>query len=421
MDIVIAGAGIGGLTAALSIDRQLPKARLAVLESTRELREVGVGLNLPPHATRELAELGLLGAIAEVAVPNEELGYFDDHGALIWSEPRGLVAGYHWPQYSIHRARLQSILVEAVRERCGADVIALDRAVDDISDLGDDRTRLRCGWRSSTGERGTIDADLLIGADGIRSRVRDAVVGPVPIRSSGRIIYRGTTDLTPFRGGRSMAIIGGDQTRIVVYPIGELTNWLLSVPMDRGEDQPGDWQVQADPASLEPVVRHWNFDWLDVPDLVARARAVYRYVNSDIDPLPRWHRGRAVLLGDAAHAMYPFGSNGASQAILDARELAHQLASVRDSRAAAARYDELRRDRVARVQLANRDQTGDIMTRVTKLIDAGRRDEAKRILQVQEESYKKVAGFDLHQVNDGDVAPGPERTTSRQSQQGSSA
>ncbi|WP_295854618.1 FAD-dependent monooxygenase [Tardiphaga sp.] len=401
MSIVIAGAGIGGLTAALSL-HAAGRSDVLVLEAVREIREVGVGINLPPHAVRELSELGLGDALDGIGVRTKELAYYDPAGQLIWAEPRGLDAGYRWPQYSVHRGRLQRLLVEVVQKRLGMAAVQVGHRVKAIKQSADvveievvDVT---------TGSASSHTAEALIVADGIRSTLRDSLIGEVtPLASNGWVMYRGTATAGPFLSGESMVIIGDESQRIVVYPIGAgLLNWLLVRPKDEdnGVGELGNWNAPIAPEVAASFVRDFRFDWLDVHALIASSSEAYQYPMADIDPLPRWVFGRCVLLGDAAHAMYPFGSNGASQAILDARVLAYQLANEITVDDGLMAYEALRRPVATDVQLANRRQAGDVMARVSAMARRGAHGDAAAELQDIERRYKQLAGFDVGALNE---------------------
>ena len=398
MRIVVAGAGIGGLAAALSL-HAAGLGRVTLLEAAREIQQVGVGLNLPPHAVRELVELGLGDALEQAGHPSAELAYYDAQGRLIWAEPRGLSAGYRWPQYAIHRGRLQQLLLDAVRDRLGPQSVLTGQRVTSVEQRGG---RVQVGTVDAfTGAPGLIEADLLVGADGIRSAVRAATLGEVPLATNGWTMYRGATKATPFLGGHSMVIVGDEHRRAVVYPIdGETLNWLLVRPGGSDGIELGNWNRPVDPAVVAGHFRDWRFDWLDIPGLVEATPAAYEYPMADIDPLARWTTGRVTLLGDAAHAMYPFGSNGASQAILDGRVLALELARNGSVDEGLVAYENARRPQVSQVQLANRTQAGDVMARVSAMARSGDHGMAAAELKAIEQKYKHLAGFDVAALND---------------------
>lgn len=402
MSIAIIGAGVGGLTAALSL-HAAGRDDILLLEAAREIRDVGVGINLPPHAVRELSELGLGDVLEKAGVPTKELAYYDPTGRLIWAEPRGLDAGYKWPQYSIHRGTLQRLLVEAVRERLGPSSIRIGQRVTAVSTADDNKAVIAAIDQTAADRPVSYSADVAICADGIRSPARDSLYGAVtPLASNGWVMYRGVTKSAPFLSGRSMVIIGDETQRVVVYPIADgALNWLLVRPKDttRAEAELGNWNVPVSISAIAAFVKDYRFDWLDVHHLVASSSEAYEYPMADIDPLPRWVFGRCALLGDAAHAMYPFGSNGASQAILDARVLAYELATAANTDDALRGYETQRRSVASEVQLANRRQAGDVMARVSALARSGAHGDAATELQDVERRYKQLAGFDVDALN----------------------
>ncbi|MFJ5221007.1 flavin-dependent oxidoreductase [Streptomyces sp. NPDC088354] len=362
MKIFIAGGGIGGLTAALSL-HAAGFEDVHVLEAARELLPLGVGLNILPNAVRELTELGLYEELVNNAITTSELALYSRHGQLIWKEPRGLAAGYHWPQLSIHRGYLQSVLARAVRERLGPAAITTHTRVTDCSQ---DRKGKVAVTLDRVGSDTTVvrDVDLLIGADGIRSAVRASLYpneGPPP--DNGMIMMRGTTWTESFLDGQSMIVTGDDSKRIVLYPIAQdrprgrsLINWVAARPADDDLHHRGDWSREG---SVDDVLEHfgdWHFDWLDIPAILRSATAVYQYPMVDRDSLSRWTFGHVTLLGDAAHAMYPMGSNGATQSIVDARALAHALATSGDIPEALLAYEAERRPAMTLLQASNRRQ-----------------------------------------------------------------
>lgn len=397
--IAIAGAGVGGLTAALSL-HAAGFDDVVLLEAAREIRDVGVGINLPPHAVRELSELGLEEELARSGLPTRELAYYDPAGRLIWAEPRGREAGYRWPQYSIHRGQLQRILVEAVRKRLGPSAIKTGQRVLHVDQESGGQVHVGAIDQSS-GQPVSHFADVLVAADGIRSAIRDGLSGVTPIASNGWVMYRGTTRAEPFLTGATMIILGDEKQRIVVYPIAPgVLNWLLVRPRgNAAAAELGNWNVSVSPEVVASYVDQYRFEWLDIHRLVGAASEAYEYPMADIDPLPRWVFGRCALLGDAAHAMYPFGSNGASQAILDARVFAYELASAPTIDEALKGYETRRRPVASGVQLANRRQAGDVMAKVSAMARRGAHGDAAGELQDAERSYRQLAGFDVDELN----------------------
>ncbi|MDR2999369.1 MAG: flavin-dependent oxidoreductase [Microbacterium sp.] len=342
MKIAIVGAGIAGLAAALSL-HAAGYDDIEIHERSREIRGLGVGLNLLPHAIRELDELGLAERIADLGVPPETLTYTNRFGQLIWSEPRGLAAGYHWPQFSVHRGRLQLLLRDAVIERLG-DVIRLGHRLTAIED-GAPTTAV---FETDEGEV-RVEADLVIGADGIHSALRAIRYpdeGAPPW--SGLTLWRGVATAQPFLDGRTMVMAGDANQKFVAYPLaapdadGRVKINFIAERRGVGSAD-ADWNRAIAPAPVVELFRDWHFDWIDVPGVIAAADEILEYPMVDRDSLPRWTFGRSTLIGDAAHAMYPNGSNGGSQAILDARTLAFELAGAGSVEEGLAAYEQARR------------------------------------------------------------------------------
>lgn len=360
-DIVIAGAGIGGLTAALALHAR--GIRTVVLESAAEIRPIGVGINIQPAAIAELVALGLGDALAATGIPTREHRYLDHTGATLWAEPRGIAAGHPYPQYSIHRGELQMLLLQAVRERLGPDAV---RTGTRVCSFEHTRGGVRVHARHRSAGPVTLEAAALIGADGLHSTVR-AVLHPdrTELSFAGVHMWRGVTELAGFLDGRTMIVANDDHaTRLVAYPISArhaargkvLLNWVclvptsvLGVPADIG------WDSQGRLSDFLPHYAHWDLGCLDLRDVFSRSHRILQYPMVDRDPLPRWGSGRVTLLGDAAHLMYPIGANGASQAILDAAVLAAELAGPGDTAAALERYEAVRRPATTAIIHANRD------------------------------------------------------------------
>lgn len=361
MRIVIVGAGVGGLTAALCL-HAAGFTDIRVVETARELQPLGVGLNVLPNAVRVLYELGLEKQLSEDVILTRELALYNRHGDLIWSEPRGLAAGHRWPQWSIHRGHLQSVLADAVRSRLGHESIVLDSRLLRCRSSAEHKVALDLHSRA-TGSVTSMAADVVIGADGIRSAVRAGLYpdeGPPP--GNGMVMWRGTTWTEPFLTGSSMIVTGDDRQRVVLYPISRdpesgrvLVNWVTGRPLDNDDPSaPGDWHRQV---PVSKVLRHfgeWRFGWLEIGTILAGADQVHEYPIVDRDPLPRWTFGHITLLGDAAHAMYPMGSNGATQSIVDAQVLANALATEDDPGEALRHYEDRRRPVTTGLQASNR-------------------------------------------------------------------
>lgn len=406
--VIIAGAGPGGLTLALALHQHhIP---VHVFEAVPQLRPLGVGINLLPHSVRVLYGLGLADELAALGIPTAGLHYYNKHGQLIWAEPRGLAAGYSYPQYSIHRGQLQQLLYETARERLGQECLHLDQTLEHWHAQG---SSIQVSFRSRAGVASEISGSCLIAADGIHSVARRRLwPAEGPPLFSGRILWRAVSEAAPFLDGRTMIMAGHQNQKFVCYPISRaheqrgsaLINWVaeLSVPDWAGLAQ--DWNRQVPKQRFADSFASWRFDWLDTPALIEQATAIYEYPLSDRDPLPRWSHGRMTLLGDAAHPMYPIGSNGASQAILDAECLAEQVASQSDVVQALEAYEAIRRPATSQIVLLNRANGPEqVMQIAEERAPNGFTDIKSVISQAELEAiaarYKQAAGFTTTQVN----------------------
>jgi len=362
VDVIVVGAGIGGLTAALALARVGIEA--CVYESVEKLHPLGVGINLLPHATKVLRECGLLDALTETAVATSELIYLNKLGQQIWREPRGLSAGYAWPQLSIHRGDLQMILLRAARKRLGEARVRAGHHLAAVEQLPDGKVRARFVARGTNEQIAVADADLLIAADGIHSTVRAQFYPHEgPPKWNGVLFWRATSRTAPFLTGSEMISLGYPGHRFIAYPISRreaergrsLINWIAEIGRDPARPfRREDWNRRGNLEEFLPRFDGWMFDWLDVPAIMRAADAIYEYPCVDRDPLDRWTFGRITLLGDAAHPMYPVGSNGASQAVLDARCLADALARSEHPRQALAAYEHQRLPMTAEIVASNR-------------------------------------------------------------------
>ncbi len=373
MRIIIAGGGIGGLTAALALHAR--GHAVTVLEAVREPKPLGVGINLLPHAVGVLDGLGLLPALREMAVETSALVFANRHGQAIYRDPRGLAGGYSHPQFSIHRGELQMRLWREASAR--VEVLGGQRVVG----VRDGHVAL---IETADGPRERA-ADLIVGADGIHSALRRRLAPDEDAPCwRGVMMWRGTTWAPPFLDGRTMVQAGHSRAKFVVYPIGapradglQLINWIADrrlrepVPGLTAPDR-ADWSRAGRAEDLLPTFGGWHFDWLDVPGLITRAEQMLEWPMVDRDPLPRWRLGPSTLLGDAAHPMVPIGSNGATQAIMDAQALAEALTNHGDLDAALAAYEDERRPMCARIVEMNRREGLDvILDRVEALAPDG--------------------------------------------------
>jgi len=359
--VLIAGGGIGGLATALTLHQiGVP---CVVFEAVREMRPLGVGVNLQPNAVREFYDLGITQAdLNRVGLPAKEWALVGLNGNDVYSEPRGQLAGYEWPQYAVHRGHLHLLLYEKVVERIGRDAVRLGSRV--------------AGYRKGAGGRVTAQVEgpggsvsevhgaLLIGADGIHSAVR-AQMHPAqpPIHWGGAIMWRGTTWAKPIRTGASFVGLGTHRHRVVFYPISHpdpntglsMINWIAEVTTDNAEGwKQSGWFRQVETDEFAHHFDTWIWDWLDVPALLRTSDCAFENPMIDRDPVPTWADGPVALLGDAAHAMYPTGSNGASQAVVDARVLGAAMIEHGVTPAALAAYDAKLCGPISQLVLRNR-------------------------------------------------------------------
>jgi 5-methylphenazine-1-carboxylate 1-monooxygenase len=411
MTILIAGGGIGGLTLALSLHEIGIAAK--VFEGVPALKPLGVGINVLPHAVRELVELGLLDRLEENGVRTKELAYFSKRGQPIWSEPRGLEAGYKWPQFSIHRGTLQQVLLDTAIERLGAENILTSHH---LTGWAETPNGVRADFidRASGKAAGSYDGEVLIAADGIHSAVREKLYpqeGP-PIWN-GRILWRGVTAASAFLSGRTMIMAGHEILKFVCYPISKAPdasgqyqiNWVAERHMPptyqwRRED----YNRTARLDEFLPWFEDWTFDWLDVPGLIRNCLHAYEYPLVDRDPLPRWTFGRVTLMGDAAHPMYPIGSNGASQAILDARVLTREILAHGPTQAALMAYEAERRPATTDLVMLNRRNGPEQVMQLVKERAPDGYKAVTDVLSLKElediaANYKRVAGFQVEALN----------------------
>jgi 5-methylphenazine-1-carboxylate 1-monooxygenase len=396
---VVIGAGIGGLATALSLHEI--GVRVDVFDATTELRPLGVGINLLPHAVRELDALGLLDELRAHAIAPSVLVYCTKRGQEIWREPSGIAAGYPWPQLSIHRGMLQEVLRGAVIDRLGADALHLGRRLVRVG--GNDESPV------AEFDDGEVDADLVVAADGIHSAAR---AQRYPDEGSflwnGSLLWRGIAEVEPVLDGRSMIWAGHPEQKFVGYPIADLPggmqrfNFIAELRRpDSDLARTEDWNRAGSLDDFLPQFKGWDFGWLDVPGLVEAAPKTFLFPMVDREPIPQWTFGRTTLLGDAAHPMYPIGSNGASQAILDARVLAGCIRRHGENiDEALRRYEETRRPATAAIVQANRGFGPELpMQLVEKRAPDGFANVAdvitpEEIAEVTEQ-YRTTAGFSL--------------------------
>ena len=412
MTILIAGGGIGGLTLALMLHARGIKSM--VFEQAGEIREVGVGINTLPHAIKELAGLGLLPALDAAAIRTRELIYTNRLGQEVWREKRGTGAGFEYPQFSIHRGRLQKIIHDAVVERLGPDAVKTgSRLAGFIQDEGGVTAHFTDSRHGTSSE--TVRGEVLVAADGIHSVARRHFYPKEgPPSWQGVMLWRGAAEWPKFLTGQSMYIGGGMGAKLALYPIApgaspetRLTNWAIAIRVADGAVSPppkDSWSRTGRMDEVIPYARRFNVPGVDVEALVRATPVCYEYPMCDRDPLPQWSFGRATLMGDAAHPMYPVGSNGAAQAILDARSLADALKSSEHLMQALHTYECERLPKTAEIVRLNRMGGPErVIDEVEKLAPAGfefvdrvlSREDREAIIK----GYAGKAGFTLSQVN----------------------
>lgn len=413
VDVIIAGGGIGGLTLALCLHEAGIPCR--VYESVAEPGELGVGINILPHATREYERLGVLDALASTGVALERYLWFNRFGQEIHGEPRGLKAGYEWPQISIHRGELFRILMTAVRERLGADAILADHHLQAFRQDTTGVTATFVSKHSGT-YKAEVSGQLLVGADGIHSAVRQHFYPDQgPPRWAGNMMWRMTVELDqPLLGGQTMFSAGTGDLKVVGYEISAATkkrgkslfNWIAEVRLgtpDTPLPEREDWNRAASIDEFVHYFSDWQFDWLDVAALARRCGRAWAFPMVDRDPVDRWSFGRVTLLGDAAHPMWPIGSNGASQAVLDCRALCDALSAGGELSDALATYENDRRPATAAVVHANRTRAHDRMLDLVAarapngfndIRDVASREELENIVS----NYRQTARFAQSQL-----------------------
>ena len=408
-DILIVGAGIGGLALALSLHAVGLGNRVHVFDSVSEMKPIGGGLNLGPHAVKVLTELGLEEALLKVSKQPYDYAFFTRHGQLVYREPWGKAAGHSWHHISIHRAELHQVLTAALEARIGAERLHLDcRCVE----LSQGATSVSATFVSADGANSTRTGAVLIGCDGVRSIVRQTLYPDEgPLRFHGINLWRGVTKHKPILTGSSIVRVGAMHCTIIVYPIRDnvdneghqFVNWVAEI--DSSAAVPADWNGEARLSDFYPVYEKWNFDWLDVAELIRNTYPILTYPMVDRDPLDRWTFGRITLLGDAAHPMFPRGGNGAAQSILDALCLSQRMADHADNLVAALPpYESERRPATSKVVLQNRVAPPNIIVDTVEKMSGGRPFEriedviAPAELRKLFENYQKVAGYHVDVV-----------------------
>ena len=416
--VIIAGGGIAGLTLGLTLHQiGVP---FVVLEAAPEMRPLGVGINLQPNAVRELFDLGLTADLLDsIGVPAREWALVGLNGREVYAEARGLEAGYQWPQYAVHRGELHMLLYRALVERAGEACVVLDARVAAYTRLADG---VGVTLRHGDGSTGEMSGRLLIGADGIHSVVR-AQMHPdqAPIHWGGAVMWRGTVQAKPLRTQSSFIGLGTHRNRMVIYPISgtdpdgtALINWIAELTVDNSEGWPEDsWFKEVTIDSFAHHFDEFRYDWLDVPAMLRQADCAYMNPMIDRDPVPTWVDGAVALMGDAAHAMYPTGSNGASQAIVDARVIGAAMLAHGVTPGALKAYDDQLCEKVSELVLRNRSAGPFGLLNIVNERCGGVFDDIETVIPQQERNefmakYKAAAGFAIETLNKAPptIAPG---------------
>lgn len=410
MTVLIAGGGISGLALALSCHQVgIP---FKVFEAAPELKPLGLGINIQPQAVRELLDLGLEEKLDTVGVRTRDYGMYTKRGLHIWTEPRGIDAGYKWPQFSVHRGLFHMMLYHEVLERAGEDSVETGWAVTGFDNDGDEAVlHLKNGEGETRTERGSV----VIGADGIHSTIRKQMNPDEgePVWG-GAVLWRGTTTAKPYLSGASMVMIGYDGLRFVSYPIsqpdpetGEATiNWIANLnynPDDHWNKE--DWNREARLEDFLPKFENFVFDWMDVPEMVGNSDKVFEYPMVDRDPLDRWTHGRVTLMGDAAHAAYPVGSNGAGAGIIDARKLVASFLEHGLNDKALQAYEDEMRPVTEKIILTNRVAGPDKILDIVEERCGGQFDDINDVIPHEEmaehaANYKRIAGYGIKETNE---------------------
>lgn len=409
MTVLIAGGGIAGLAMGLTCHQiGVP---FKIFESVPVIKPMGVGINLQPTAVRELFDLGLEKSLSSIGIRTQDYSMYSKKGLLVWSEPRGIWAGYNWPQYSVHRGNLHVMLYQALIGRAGEDVVQLGWSAQGFENRSDGAVlRLRHRDGQTREEEGAV----VIGADGIHSKIRQQMY---PDQGdphwAGHVLWRGTTLAKPFKTGASMVMVGNNDVRFVSYPISEADpktglatiNWIAELKFVPGESgHRGDWNRVADLDDFLPQLSMLEADWIDIPALITGAEMIYEYPMVDRDPVDAWTDGAVTLMGDAAHAAYPVGSNGAGSAIIDARTIGAAFLEHGVTCDALNAYEAKMRPAASKVVLMNRgsgpdsilgtveDRCGGVFADIEDVIP-------KAELIAHAAKYKAAAGFGIMETN----------------------
>ena len=409
MTVLIAGGGIGGLTLALSCQQlNIP---FIIFEKTKSLEPLGVGINLQPNAVREISDLNLKQDLYKIGVETQEFGLFSKKGLKIWTEPRGLAAGYNEPQFSVHRGQLQKVLYNKLIERADRFSIKTGYSVNSFENLSSG-VKLNCFNKRSEKEE-TFSGSILVGCDGINSQVRKQMYpNEQPPIWNGAVLWRGITSEAPFRTKASMVMIGHDTQRFVSYPISDpdsngrsIINWIAELKFDPSNPWPkGDWSKKVNKSKFIDQFKDWAFEWINPHQLISDAGDVFEYPMVDREPLEKWTFDNTTILGDAAHPTYPVGSSGASQAIIDSRKLVYQFKNKGLNNSALLSYENEMRPLTNKITLTNRQAGPDALLQVVEDRCDGEFIEIEDVITRKElkqhaDKYKMVAGINIERLN----------------------
>ncbi len=408
MNIAVIGGGIAGLSLALGLKQRGIACR--VYESAREIKEVGVGITLLPHGMREFTALGLQDALRAVSVENKESAFFNRYGQFIYREARGKFAGYPFPEFGIHRGKLHTVLYDAARAQCGEQSILTNHH---LTGLTQDENGVTLGFKesSSGAQLAPVKADIVIACDGVNSAVRRQFYPDESVVFTGINAWRGVSIHKPIFDGQTYMRVGTiDTGKIVIYPIldnidgkgNQLINWTTEIR--REGSGMNDWNKRGNIEDFIAPYEDWHFDWLDVPAMIRNSEDVFEYPMVDKDPVAQWTFGRVTFVGDAAHPMYPRGSNGSAQAVIDARTLADLLLKTKDPVTALKDYEKARIEPTATVVRTNRATPPDFIIMKVNELTGGKPFEnindviSQADLHQISENYKKIAGFTVDAV-----------------------
>jgi len=410
MKVIIAGAGIGGLSAALSLNKI--GIDVKIYESVSDIRPLGVGINVLPHASRELIALGLQSELDKFAIRTRSMQYFTCRGKPVLSVPCGEYAGYNWPQYSLHRGEFQMMLLNVFKQRAGEDSVLTGHQ---LADFEQDEGSVTAHFiKPETGEKSlSKTADVLIGADGLHSAARKKLYPNEgqPVFAS-MVCMRGSVESGPYLDGESMIICGDKRLRLVSYPISKQAreqgrshiNWIAAIPKQTDSPLEEDWNKLADAEELIKLYQDWQFDWLNVPQLISKTKKVFEFPVYDRDPLKQWTFDRVSLIGDAAHPLIPVSSSGAVHAIIDGRALAYALGTNSDVTTGLKAYEDDRLKKANQVVLASRQNGPDEVLEIVK--EECPEDAEDIFLHVDKarlekiiDDFKKRSGFGIDALN----------------------